>query len=287
MNRLRFKSCLLFGWAELRLWLKNPRMLLLGALFVYINTYLIGPMVRAAESLGERLAILEPFISISNRTLLLLLFPLCFIVLMADFPRMDADTTFRTFRVGRLNWLCGQIVMLLLSSLFYVCVVCLFCLIITAAQGCDFTVYWSGAVTYATQYVIQSGAMVEFLPPNIYFQLTAPQAFWLTALLLWLYCVQVGLLLLAGTLCGLKKPAILLAAAAAVVGTVTVQLDTGLQWLFPTAHFVVAQHFTEYFSRPRMEPFLSVAYFVGLGLIFFLIALRRVRSYHFLLHNEV
>lgn len=83
-------------------------MIILGVLLIFIYNFAIEPLLKNAEEMGEPLNILEPFIAVANSDAILLIIPLVFLTLIADFPKIDTNTVFYIIRVGRINWLLGQ-----------------------------------------------------------------------------------------------------------------------------------------------------------------------------------
>lgn len=268
--------------SEYLLWLRNPRMILLAVLFVYIHSVVIQPMFNYANEIRQEIGVLEPFIAACNNETIMLLFPVLFVVLMADFPRTGADTTFRVFRAGRRSWLAGQVIMLMLTAATVVGVVFAMCVFISVLQGATFTLEWSGAVTFATNHVIQQGNMVSLLPPNIYFQLTLISSALSCCALLFCSCVAFGMIMLAAALYNIQKAGLTVIFGAIAIGAVLLRGQASAQWLFPPSHFVLKQHFTAYFSQPNMPLGGSLLYFSFASLLGYVLARRRIHSYHFI-----
>lgn len=281
---LRWLRC---TWIEFKQWLKNPRMILFLVLLVYMHFLVIGPMSAAATELGARLGVFEPFLAICNNTTMMLMFPLFFIVLISDFPRTGADTVFRVHRIGRNIWMASQCGALFLTSVACVLGVFLGCALISLCQGGVLTLQWSDAITYATNHVIQSGRVVNFLPPNIYFQLAQPQALLLAMTLQLLNCMLMGFILLAASVCNCKRVGLVLSTGSVALGMAFVQLGTEAQWIFPAAHFILKQHFTAYFSRPIMPVYLSVVYFLLSILLLALVSYLRLPYHNFVSREGV
>lgn len=102
-------------------------MIILGVLLIFIYSFAIEPLKSNAKLMGEPLNILEPFIAIANSGAILLIIPLVFLTLIADFPKIDTNTVFYIMRVGRLNWLFGQLLKLIFMALSYLAVIFLGC----------------------------------------------------------------------------------------------------------------------------------------------------------------
>ena len=94
---------------EYSLWLTNPRMSILLVLLVLIHSMVIQPLAQAGGQIGARFHLLEPLAALCNSTLILLILPIGFLILMAGFPRMDWGFLLQLYRVGRLNWVLGEL----------------------------------------------------------------------------------------------------------------------------------------------------------------------------------
>jgi hypothetical protein len=261
-------------------------MILVAVLLVYIHFMVMGPMFDAAKALDASLGVFEPFLAICSDNLIMLLFPIFFTVLMADYPRTEADTIFRVSRIGRKNWLFGQIGMLILSSLAFVGSIFFACCMISLLQGGKLMLSWESAVMYSANHVIQIGSMVNFIPSNIYYQVTQPQAIGYSLLLLFLNCILTGMILMTATLCNMKKMGFALSAGSTMIGATLAKLNTSAQWIFPAAHFILKQHFTAYFSKPIFPVWGSVLYDLGISVLLLIVSIYKVSSYHFIVHGE-
>lgn len=272
---------------EYRQWLHNPRMILVAVLFVYMYSTVMVPMFQYAEDIPAAVGWFEPFVAVCNNSLLTLLFPLLFLVLMADFPRIEADTMFRVFRSGRRSWLFGQVVMLVMAAFTVIGVSFFLCAALALMLGAHPDLAWSEAIrTMASNHVIQIENLTSLLPSNLYYQVTLIEAVLLCWGLLMANCVALGMVMLAVSLWNAKRAGMVLCSGAVAIGSVLLQVDSTGQWIFPTAHFALRQHFTAYFSAPNMPPAVSFAYFGGLMLVALLAAGWKVESFHFIIGLE-
>ena len=100
-------------------WIRNPKMIILFVMLIFAYDYVILELTTAADKMGEKLQVLEGFIGISNSQLLLMIIPIVFVGLMGDFPRVDGNAMFYIHRVGKGNWLMGQMVFAAMASTTY------------------------------------------------------------------------------------------------------------------------------------------------------------------------
>lgn len=123
MKNFSLKQSFFCARAEFIKWVCDARMIILGVLLIFIYSFAIEPLKSNAKLMGEPLNILEPFIAIANSGAILLIIPLVFLTLIADFPKIDTNTVFYIMRVGRLNWLFGQLLKLIFMALSYLAVI--------------------------------------------------------------------------------------------------------------------------------------------------------------------
>ena len=119
------RKIVLHARMEYSLWLTNPRMSILLVLLVLIHSMVIQPLAQAGGQIGVRFHLLEPLAALCNSTLILLILPLGFLILMAGFPRMDRGFLLQLYRVGRLNWVLGELLYLCMAAGTYLGVVLL------------------------------------------------------------------------------------------------------------------------------------------------------------------
>ena len=98
-------------------------MVIVAVLLIFINNFAVSPLTNNAELMGEPLNILEPFIAVANSEILILIIPIVFLTLIADYPKVDTNTVFYIVRIGRANWFVGQILKLVFMIISYLAVI--------------------------------------------------------------------------------------------------------------------------------------------------------------------
>ena len=116
-------------------WITNPRMLMCVVLVVMVREIVLLPMRNLSMGMGQPINAMEPVIAVANSGVLLMLMPLVYLVIMADFPRVSGNTYFYLTRTGRINWIMGQIIFQIVSLLTYL----LFVIISTLVQTVSFS----------------------------------------------------------------------------------------------------------------------------------------------------
>ena len=87
MDRFSFRAAVHIAQAEFRQWLRSSRIIILFVMLVFVNVQVIGPLRQCKMLMGEMLSIPEAFVALGNSGVILLIIPILFLVLMADFPQ--------------------------------------------------------------------------------------------------------------------------------------------------------------------------------------------------------
>lgn len=271
------------GQMEYFMWLSNPRMAISLVLLVLIHSLVIQPLHQAARDMGQPIHLLEPLAALANSPLILLLLPVGFLVLMADFPRMDAGFLLQLYRTGRVNWALGELVMLCAAAATYLAGVALATLLLTMLGPWSASMEWSYTVTeYSWNFDLPNVYTVaSLLPKNLYQQMSLFTAVWKSWGFVFLYLVLGGCVMMAASMLRMKFAGILFNAAVMLSGTGLVLLGSEWMWLLPCAHTLVWAHHTEYFSDVVFPQWGSLLYFVVGILLLSAIALWRVRRRDF------
>lgn len=258
------RKIVLHARMEYSLWLTNPRMSILLVLLVLIHSMVIQPLAQAGEQIGERFHLLEPLTALCNSTLILLILPIGFLILMSGFPRMDRGFLLQLYRVGRLNWVLGELLYLCMAAAAYLAAVLLGTVLCSLPYAPVAGLEWSAIATEYTA-ILGNDALktiAALLPKNLYHQMGPGAAVTRSFLLLFLCLVLIGTILLAASLFRVKFLGVAADAALMLVGTGFVILDSPWMWGFPCAHALTWIHFNPYFRAPVCPLWVSGLYFL-------------------------
>ena len=247
-------------------------MVILGVLLIFIYNFAITPLLQNAEKMNEPLNMLEPFIAVANSGAVLMIIPLVFMTLIADFPKIDNNTVFYIMRIGRKNWLTGQIIKLVMMAASYLAVIFVGSVVPMLTKGFWYN-GWSNVVTnFKNVFPEQSMNFgTQLVPENLYNQLTVFEAAVKSYLLVFAYLMIIGLILLALSLIKHKTLGFVACGAVIALGTAFCSIKTVLMWTMPMANSIIWLHFTKYFRVPEVSITFSVVYLVTfvLALIIF------------------
>lgn len=258
------RKIVLHARMEYSLWLTNPRMSILLVLLVLIHSMVIQPLAQAGGQIGVRFHLLEPLAALCNSTLILLILPLGFLILMAGFPRMDRGFLLQLYRVGRLNWVLGELLYLCMAAGTYLGVVLLGTALCSLPYAPITSPGWSAVATDYVDILGESAlkSATALLPKNLYQQMGPGAAVAGSFLLLFLCLVLMGAILLAASLLRINSLGIAVDAALLLVGAGFVILDSPWMWGFPCAHALIWLHYNPYFRTPVCPLWVSGLYFL-------------------------
>ncbi len=260
-HRINLRMIFRCAGVEYQRWITDSRMIILAVLLVFNYILAVSPLHERAEQMGKPLNVMEPFIAVGNSGVILLILPIVFLILISDFPRSDGNAFFYLHRIGRHNWLCAQLLCLLLMILSYLFIIAIGAIAPILGNGFMGN-SWSLVVTdYASKFP-QSSASYELLPENLYYQIGSVWgAAFYTYSLLFLYLLLLGLILCLGTLNHVHKLSVIVSGFIVAAGAALCSLHSELMWYLPMSHTVVWLHFTKYFRKPVVELAWSYLYF--------------------------
>ena len=265
MKNFSLKQSFFCARAEFIKWVCDARMIILGVLLIFIYSFAIEPLKSNAELMGEPLNILEPFIAIANSGAILLIIPLVFLTLIADFPKIDTNTVFYIMRVGRLNWLFGLLMKLIFMALSYLAVIFLGAVLPMLSKGFWYNGWSNVATGFVKMFPDRRGDFgVELLPENLYNQLSVFEAAVKSYLLVAAYLMIIGLILLVFSLFKRKTMGFIICGGMISLGMAFSAIRTNLMWTMPMANSITWLHYTKYFKKPIMPMSFSVIYLLVL-----------------------
>jgi hypothetical protein len=208
-----------------------------------------------------------------------MLMPLVYITLVADFPALCGNTFFVMKRVGRLNWLMGQMLFVWMTILTFIFIIFTASAIMSSGV---FSTQWSDVVTkYDIIYPNELGNFAsKLLPSNLYNQMPIVAALVQSSLLLSLYLFLLALILCLFKMMYLRALGLFFAIFIIALGVALSSSQIWLMWLFPMANSVIWLHYTEVFREPISSVSHSFIYFILITLILIctnMFVLRRTR----------
>ena len=246
-------------------WVCDARMVIVAVLLIFINNFAVSPLTNNAELMGEPLNILEPFIAVANSEILILIIPIVFLTLIADYPKVDTNTVFYIVRIGRANWFVGQVLKLVFMIVSYLAVIFLGTVLPMLSKGFWYNGWSNVATGFMKMFPDRRGDFgVALLPENLYNQLSVFEAAVKSYLLVAAYLMIIGLILLVFSLFKRKTLGFIICGGMISLGMAFSAIRTNLMWTMPMANSITWLHYTKYFKKPIMPMSFSVIYLLVL-----------------------
>lgn len=246
-------------------WVCDARMVIVAVLLIFINNFAVSPLTNNAELMGEPLNILEPFIAVANSEILILIIPIVFLTLIADYPKVDTNTVFYIVRIGRANWFVGQVLKLVFMIVSYLAVIFLGTVLPMLSKGFWYNGWSNVATGFVKMFPDRRGDFgVAQLPENLYNQLSVFEAAVKSYLLVAAYLMIIGLILLVFSLFKRKTLGFIICGGMISLGMAFSAIRTNLMWTMPMANSITWLHYTKYFKKPIMPMSFSVIYLLVL-----------------------
>ncbi len=266
---------------ELMQLMRSTKIIILALFAIFINIQIITPLRALSITMEHKLSIFEPFAAIGNSGVVVLILPLFFITMMADFPREGESRYFYQIRCSKRTWVMGQIVYGVECSVMLT----LFVFAASVLLSLDF-ISWSPDYSYAvTRYVAlfpeRAGEyVVQLIPENLYNQIPLPVAAVHTALLLILYFIMLAMLILVFSLVKKKIAGLFLDGIIILLGTIACAGRMAYMWVFPMAHTITWLHYAEYQSKPVLPLCDSYLYFSVINATFIVLSIIISKRYN-------
>ncbi len=279
VNKLRFYSVFSIARSEYIRWITNPRILIVGILFIFMKTLAVEPLLERAEKMQDSLTIFEPFIAIGNSGMLVLLMPCVFLILISDYPVINGNTLLFVQRIGKTNWFLGQI-LFIISAVFSYIGALLIVSIVTS--GGTFSLEWSETIRfYASRFPNEYNSFAsELIPSNLYNQIPLVTSVIQTFFLMSAYLFILVLILYLFKLMNIKSAGVFAVYTLIGFGVVTCSIKTQSMWIFPMANTIVWLHYTEIMREPVipiMQSYIYFALIIALLLLCNIVALRKLQ----------
>lgn len=252
---------------------RSTKIIILAIFVIFIHVQIITPLRELSALMGAELSIFEPFAAIGNSGIIVLILPLFFITMIADFPREGSGQYFYQVRCSKGTWIAGQIVYAVESAI----ALTLFVFISSVLLSLHFTNCspdYSYAVTrYVASFPERAGEyVVQLIPENLYNQITLVTTVIHTAILLVSYFIMLALIIFIFSLLHKKIIGLLLDGFLIIAGTITCAVRSAYMWIFPMAHAITWLHYAEYQSKEIFPLPYSYIYFGVINLMLIILA---------------
>lgn len=277
--KVNIKNILLVVRHEYIKYLFTPKMIMIPVILIPMREWVIVTLMKAAEEMDMPINILEPCIGILNSWLGVLLMTMAFIILISSFPTVDDNMLFYISRMGRKNWIIGEIVFLIAAGITYWAVI-IACVVIQTQHISFISNGWSIVITdHDKLYSDISGLKtVGIIPPNLYFQMTPYKAFLHSSGLLLLGILFCAMMFFIGSMYSRKLLFFVITAIQVSAGCGLIAIGNTGEWLFPISHSILYLHYNTYFRAYIFPPWMSLVMFIAVWAVFAAIIYRKARK---------
>ncbi|GEM_PF-3504778 len=256
--------------AELSGLLRSTKVLILCLFLIFVNIQVIDPLHGVSRDMNGNLSILEPFIAISNSGIILLVLPLLYIVMMADYPREGGVQYFVRVRSSLRAWITEQILFSFFASVIVVTVVVLGSMLLSAGFVDLSPRYSDALMRYSEVFPEKAGGYIDSLfPAQFYNQTTAVGSFLYSVSVWILFYNMLSLINITMSFYLHKIAGIIINCVLVIAGAIS----SNIQWIFPLPHVVLYMHYEEYAAIPKISPAWSYLYFISFNVILIIICL--------------
>jgi hypothetical protein len=258
-------------------WLFNPKFCVIVMVLIPLRELVALPILYAAQRMGQPLNFLETSIAATHSEIGTALLVFCYLLLMSSFPSVKGNTYFYLSRMGRRNWVLGELLFQFFSAVTYCLVVIVFMMLHSISLAYPDN-GWSLVVTeYDTIYSDEGPYMANLVPASLYYQMTPFKAFWGSYGLTVLFLMLTSVVFTLGCLCGKRLFVFVLEIGIIVLSYVVITPTSKVMWFLPAANGSLSLHYNTYFRKYVFPPGLSVLYFVVLIVLFGVLTYRRAK----------
>lgn len=273
------KACIRVAYAEYKRWLGNPRIVVLLLLIFFAREVVGKNLCEHAADMGQPLQLFEPFVALCNSYVVMLIAPVFFLVMMADFPVMEGSYMWSVYRMGKIKWIMCQLMTCIMCSLTIILGL-LVSSIISSIGHVSMSNSWSNVITqYYLYFPDKAGSMVtDLLSADIYNQMTPAFAVIYTVTLSVLSMVLYSVILMCGKIYGRRYLSFALCIGLIGAGTAMRLLGLRVQFLFPSVNATVSGHYGAFERKALVPMAYSYIYFavtIILAVIISIIGMKR------------
>ncbi|MCI8307142.1 MAG: hypothetical protein HFH14_03735 [Lachnospiraceae bacterium] len=276
IKKINIKCIVSVAKYEYRKWLVNPKFFIFLVALMILYELKTVPLLRASSYMDSPVNALEPCIAVLNSEMGVLLLGMVYLFLMSSFPTSNENIMFYIFRMGRRNWILGEILFQFISAVTYVILVTAVTLV-QVYEKCFFANGWSLVVTeFNDMYSLEAGFRLSgIISPNLYYQMAPFESYIYSFGLFSLFLVICGITFLTGCLYRKRLLFFIIQMLHILAGFILISIDSGFKWYLPASHSILAVHFNGYLRKYILSPWVSLFLYLVLLLIVGIVMYRK------------
>lgn len=252
-------------------WITNPRMFLLCGSLFFVYVFVVEKFIQKSDMMnGQLINFFEPYIAVLNSPITILIMPICYLMLMSDFPRVRPNTLFVIYRIGRYKWFLSQILFFLMSAITFIAAIFVISVLPTLSES-YFADGWSMVTLNFCETFpeLTLSEMATLIPDRIYNHVSPFETVTFSTLTFIGYFMIMGLVMI---ICKLKNFSFLgIFISALLIGSGFATYLTGgiMKWLFPMSNTMMHLHYAKFLREEKFPLLFSQLYFpVIIALLF-------------------
>lgn len=247
----------------------SGRFALVLVVWVFAYQFITVPLLQNTEKMQASLLAIEPYIALINSNFMILVMPVLFLVLLSDFPRVDANAYFYLVRAGKTNWVLGQLLYAVVITMIYLFIQFLGMVVPMFGKGSRGN-EWSPVITdFAREfpeYAQNPGAVS--IQPQLYYHVSPWEAVLVGSAFLAAYLYFLLQIKLLCYLFRVKTLGLLFCFFVIALGTGLCSTFSPMRFLMPMGNSILGIHYSQYYSEMDYPLEYSMIYFaVWIGIL--------------------
>lgn len=268
------------NWYEL---IRSPKLFAVLIAVTWLIVNMVIPYMDTAKLFDEPYNILEPYLIMFNVIRCMIVIPVAYLLWICDYPKAGNENMFVIARMGKRNWLIGQLLFMMSAGIIYLAVVFGLSCLISQKNAFIFDGYSGFVQRLSTNYAdyAQVNGIGIAIRDTIYCHFRPYMAVASNVGFMLLYMLWSGLIQTIFTLKHKKLWGVAINLALLFVGFVTSFFDWKIQWIFPYGNILLENHYEYAFSKPIVWLEYSIGYFVVGSVILYIIAIQELKKFSF------
>ncbi len=265
-------------------WITNPRMFLLCGSLFFVYVFVVEKFIQKSDMMnGQLINFFEPYVAVLNSPLTVLIMPICYLMLMSDFPRVRPNTLFVIYRIGRYKWLASQILFFLISAMTFIIAMFLVATLPMIARS-YFANGWSMVtLNFCNEFPeLAISEMATLIPDRIYNHVYPFETVVFSTLTYVGYYMIMGLAMIICKLKNFSFLGIFISATLIGFGFATYLTGGVLKWVFPMSNTMLHLHYAKFLREEKFPLLFSQLYFPVIIVLLLIITFISIKKSSFI-----
>lgn len=255
---------------------KRNVMLLLIIGFILDNG--VRVLVMHAQQVRQPIGIFEGFIMCMNHWYYLIIFLVGYVLILTGIPRLDSDQLLLIYRTGKKGWFFGELLQMAIVSLLYILLLFAGCVASAAKYSYIGNIWSNFTIDYKIRYEDLLADNNRFVDQQVFKYYLPYEALVHSILLLLLCMVLMGTVTLYFSIRNKKLIAVIGNVVLILFVLIFNEYHTGIMWISPFCHAVLAMHNTYVFKAFSVSLGYSYGYLLILEIGMIFLSLKQLKK---------